>query len=96
MGITHEATHLRSTGAKCRNIARIVKERRLRHSQPQRPECGTVWLLADIMKCGSVGFAGLGGTGTHAAFEISILGHDLAFHVPDRVPQQPSGTIGPR
>ncbi|MNE53082.1 hypothetical protein D3C80_1477880 [compost metagenome] len=37
-----------------------------------------------------VRFAGFGSTGTHTALKISVLGHDLAFHVPDAIPQQPA------
>ncbi|MNL16182.1 hypothetical protein D3C87_1372110 [compost metagenome] len=37
-----------------------------------------------------IGLAGFRCTSSYAAFEIIILRHDQAFHVPDAIPQQPA------
>ncbi|MBP1878283.1 hypothetical protein J2Z84_001587 [Agrobacterium rubi] len=42
-----------------------------------------------LKSCG-IRLASFGGTGTHSAFKVSVFGHNLAFHVPNAVPQQPA------
>ena len=88
--VAHQPTHFGSTGTKGCTIAGIVEQRRLCDSHPVCTDRGFFRRLANMLQSCGIRFAGFGCASTYTAFKISVLGHCLAFHVPDAVPQQPA------
>ena len=90
-GLPHQAAHLRTGGAKRRDVAGILKEARLADREAQRPRLRlrlgarprTRLLLrgmaADMPEGGGVGFAGLCRASAHAALQIAIACHGLGL-----------------